>query len=123
MRTALTSVAVAGAGLAAAAAALFGPREGLSVAAGASLAAANLWALARVVSSLLPDEGQGAAAQNRGAWGLVAGLKTAGLLVAAWLLLRYRVAAPLPMLVGFCSLPIGIAIGSLMSDRRAEPKA
>jgi uncharacterized membrane protein len=52
----------------------------------------------------------------------VAALKTAGLLVAAWALLRYRVAAPLPMLVGFGALPMGIAIGSLMSDRRASLK-
>jgi hypothetical protein len=123
MRAALISVAIGGAGLAAATAAVFGLRDGLSVAAGAGLAAGNLWALARVVLSLLPEEGEAAAAQSRSAWSLVAVLKTAGLLVAAWLLLRYRVAAPLPMLVGFGSLPMGIAIGSLLSDRRAPPKA
>jgi hypothetical protein len=122
MRTALKSVAVCGAVMAAAAFALFGPEAGISVAAGAALAAGNLWALARVVLSLLPEDRDAAAAQSRGAWGLVAALKTAGLLVAAWALLRYRVAAPLPMLVGFGALPMGIAIGSLMSDRRSLPK-
>jgi hypothetical protein len=122
MRTAVKSVAVAGAVMTAGAIALFGPREGISVAAGAGLATGNLWALGRVVVSLLPEESGAAAAQSRGAWGLVAALKTAGLLVAAWALLRYRVAAPLPMLVGFGALPMGIAIGSLMSDRRASPK-
>jgi hypothetical protein len=42
-----------------------------------------------------------------------------GLLAAAWLLMRHGVVSPVPMLVGFGSLPIGIAIGSLVSDRGA----
>ncbi len=121
MRVALASVVGVGALLAGAGAAIFGRRSGFSVAAGAGLAAANLWALARVVASLLRDEG-GRPAGGPGAWGLIAPLKTVGLLVAAWLLLSYRVVAPLPMLVGFGALPIGIAIGALVSDRRPQPK-
>jgi hypothetical protein len=117
MRTALLWVAISGAGRAGGGAALSGARDGLSVAVGASLATANLWALARVVGALLPDDDRAAARQGRGAWSLLALSKTAGLLVVAWLLLRYRVTSPLPMLVGFASLPIGIAIGSLVSDR------
>jgi hypothetical protein len=117
MRAALKAVLVSGAVLAAGGSAAFGARGGFSVAAGAGLATANLWALARVVTSLLPEGGDAAAAQSRGAWALVALLKTIGLLGAAWLLLRFRVASPLPMLVGFGALPIGIAIGSLVSDR------
>jgi hypothetical protein len=35
--------------------------------------------------------------------------------------MRHGVVSPLPMLVGFGSLPIGIAIGSLVSDRSAPP--
>lgn len=125
MRVALVSVLGVGSLLAAAATALFGGRTGLSVAAGAGLAFGNLWALSRVVASLLPQEGDAAAGKpvkGPGAWGLVAPLKTVGLLVAAWMLLSYRVAAPLPMLVGFGALPIGIAIGALVSDRRPQPK-
>jgi hypothetical protein len=49
-------------------------------------------------------------------------LKTVGLLLVAWGILRYRVAAPLPLLVGFGALPIGIAIAAVVSDRRPHPK-
>ena len=122
MRVAIKAVLIAGGGLAGAGLALSGIHSGVSVAAGAALAAGNLWALARVVTSLLPEESDGAAAQGKGAWILVGVLKTAGLLVAAWLVLSYRLASPLPMLVGFTSLPIGIAIGALVSDRRPQPK-
>jgi hypothetical protein len=40
-----------------------------------------------------------------------------GLVAAVWLLMRHGVTAPLPMVVGLGSLPIGIVIGSLVSDR------
>jgi hypothetical protein len=43
-----------------------------------------------------------------------------GLLAVTWLLMRHGVVSPLPMLVGFGALPIGIAIGSIVSDRGAE---
>jgi hypothetical protein len=43
-----------------------------------------------------------------------------GLVVAVWLLMRHGVVSPLPMMVGFGALPIGIAIGSLVSDRRSR---
>ncbi len=119
------SVLAVGGLLAGAAAALYGGRTAFSVAAGAGHAAGHLWALARVVASFLPREdeaGAGSAGAKVGTWGLLAPLKTAGLLVAAWTLLSYRVASPLPMLVGFGALPIGIAIGALVSDRRPQPK-
>jgi hypothetical protein len=127
MRASIKAVAVAGAILSTLGGALFGLRSGASVAAGATLAAGNLWALARVVAALLPEPEEGRAAGeqasgSRGAWTFLALIKTAGLLVAAWLILSYRVAAPLPMLVGFGALPIGIAIGALVSDRRPQPK-
>ena len=38
-------------------------------------------------------------------------------LAVAWLLMRCRLGTPMGMLVGLCGLPIGIAIGSLVSDR------
>jgi hypothetical protein len=41
------------------------------------------------------------------------------LLSIVWLLMRHALVAPLPMLVGLLSLPFGIAIGSLVSDRDA----
>jgi uncharacterized membrane protein len=42
-----------------------------------------------------------------------------GLVVAVWLLMRYGLVSPVPLLVGFGALPIGIAIGSVVSDRGA----
>ncbi len=89
----------------------------LSVATGAALACANLWVMARVVSALLPEDAAGAARQSRFAWALVAALKMAALLGVMWLLMRQGFVSPLAMLVGLLSLPIGIAIGSLVSDR------
>jgi hypothetical protein len=122
LRTAIATVAVVGAGLSAAAVVVFGLGTALSVAAGAAIAAGNLWALARVVIALLPAEVEAAKRQSRGGWALVAMLKMFGLVAGVWLLMRHGVVSPLPMLVGFGALPIGIAIGSLVSDRGARPQ-
>jgi hypothetical protein len=81
--------------------------------------------MAKVVASLLPDETSGADASSadtrgkRAAWALVAALKMVALLSVVWLLMRHGLVDPLPMLVGLLSLPFGIAIGSLVSDRNA----
>jgi hypothetical protein len=131
MRASLVGVAVTGAVLGVLAAVFAGAAAAWSVVAGAGLATANLWALARVVVALLPaepeDEDRQAAAgqpdpREARAWASVAMLKTVGLLLVAWGILRYRVAAPLPLLVGFVALPIGIAIAAVVSDRRPHPK-
>ncbi len=126
LRASLRAVGLAGCLLAAGALELAGARAAISVALGAALAAGNLWALARVVTALLPDEGAApdarsraarSSARNRGGWAAVALTKTFGLLAVAWLLMRHGIVSPLPMLIGFGSLPIGIAIGSLVSNR------
>jgi hypothetical protein len=122
LRTAIATVAVAGGALSAAALVFFGPAPALSVAVGAGIAAGNLWALARIVVALLPAEVRAAQKQSRAGWALVAMLKMLGLVAAVWLLMRHGVVSPLPMLVGFGALPIGIAIGSLVSDRGARPQ-
>ena len=122
LRTSIRAVAIAGAVLVLLALAFAGAGAALSVAAGAGLAAGNLWLLARTVSGLLPDDRPGAEAQSRAGWALVAVLKMLGLLALAWLLMRHGLVSPLPMLVGFGALPIGIAIGSLVSDRRPPPE-
>ena len=100
---------------------------------GLAIATANLWALARVVAALLPTDaptdapaadgtegprtGRGPGPRGFAAWSLLAALKMVGLVALVWLLMRRGVVSPLPMLVGFGALPIGIAIGSLVSDR------
>ncbi len=121
LRTSLGAVLVAGGALALSALAFAGLSIGLSVLAGAALAGGNLWLLARIVAELLPSDRAGAEAQSRGGWALVAALKMFGLVALAWLLMRHGIVSPMPMLVGFGALPIGIAIGSLVSDRRPPP--
>jgi hypothetical protein len=117
LRTSIAAVALVGAVLALFALAFAGVSAGLSVVVGAALASGNLWVLARIVAELLPNDRAGAEAQSRAGWALVAVLKMLGLVALAWLLMRHGIVSPLPMLIGFGALPIGIAIGSLVSDR------
>ena len=122
MRRSIVAVAAVGAAMSLAALLFFGLATAFSVAVGAAIAAGNLWALARIIGSLLPGEGAdatAAASQSKAGWGVVAVLKLLGLVAGVWLLMRHGVVSPLPMMVGFGSLPIGIAIGSLVSDRSA----
>jgi hypothetical protein len=120
MRTAVAAVAVCAAMLVVCALAFASGGAAVSVACGGALAAGNLWALARVVAALLPDSRRTAETQSRGAWSVLAAVKMVGLIAIAWLLMRRGIAAPLPMLVGFAALPVGIVIGSLVSDRSGE---
>jgi ATP synthase I subunit len=120
MRTSIAAVALTAAAFTMCALAFAGVAAAASVAFGGALAAGNLWALARVVAALLPDSRRTAEAQSRGAWSLLAALKMVGLIAVAWLLMRRGIASPLPMLIGFGALPIGIAIGSLVSDRSGQ---
>jgi hypothetical protein len=119
LRPHLWGVVLSGAALTLGATAFVGSAAIASVALGAVLAAGNLWALARIVRALLPTDALGAKAQSRAGWALVALLKTGTILGVVWLLMRHRIVLPLPMVVGFLALPIGIAIGSLVSDRSA----
>jgi hypothetical protein len=129
LRSAIVAVVLCGAALTLGARIWVGSRAALSVAVGAALAALNLWALARIVSALLP-EGESAARTNgasapdaapAGQWALLAMLKMLALFAVVWLLMRYEIVSPLAMLVGFGALPVGIAIGSLVSDRNTPP--
>jgi hypothetical protein len=119
MRLCLRAVALSGAALAVGALAVFGARSALAVALGSGIATGNLWVLGRIVAVLLPGEAAGARAQSRAGWVLVAMLKMVGLVGLLWLLMRHGVGSPLALMAGFGALPIGIAIGSLVSDRSA----
>jgi len=119
MRRCLGGVAIAGGVLSIAALAVSGLWSAFSVAVGAAIATGNLWVLARIVWALLPSDAEGARAQSRAGWALVALLKMVGLVGVVWLLMRHGVVSPVPMMIGFGALPIGIAIGSLVSDRSA----
>jgi hypothetical protein len=122
MRRSLLGVGLTGAVLALGATFIAGVSTGFSVAVGAVIATGNLWALARIFTAILPSgEGaaEGARSQSRAGWSLVAILKLFALIGAVWLLMKHDLVSPLAMLVGFGSLPIGIALGSLVSDRSA----
>jgi hypothetical protein len=121
MRRSILAVAVVGGVLSLVSLLFFGLSTAFSVGVGAALAAVNLWALARIVAALLPTGPAGARAQSKAAWGLLATIKLFGLIAVVWLLMRHGIVSPIPMVVGFGALPIGIAIGSLLSDRDATP--
>jgi hypothetical protein len=121
MSRCLLAVGLTGAAFACSALVVSSAGCALSVAVGAAIATANLWVLARIVGALLPTEAAGARAQSRAGWVLVAMLKMAGLVGLLWLLLRHGGISPLALAVGWGALPIGIAIGSLVSDRNAPP--
>jgi hypothetical protein len=116
LRTAILLVGLTGLGFTVAAAFFFGIRVAWSVGIGAALAALNLWALARVIST----QGDEAPSRRRG---VLAVVKMLGLVAVVWLLMRHGVASPIPMVVGLGSLPIGIVIGSLVSDRSVPERA
>jgi hypothetical protein len=123
MRVSIVAVAATGAALSVAALLFFGLGTAVSVALGGAIATGNLWALARIIAALLPSDEHGAQAQSRAGWALVAVLKMLGLVTVVWLLMRHGVVSPLPMVVGFGALPMGIAIGSLVSDRSAPAES
>jgi hypothetical protein len=77
LRASILAVAVCGAALTLGALVVLGPLAARSVGIGAAIAAANLWALARIVAALLQGEDR----------------------------------------TSFGALPMGIAIGALVSDR------
>jgi len=122
LRATLVTVVLCGAALSVGGLLSRGPSAAVSVGAGAAVAAANLWALARIVTALLPNDSMSAqkVPSSAAAWSVLAALKMFALFAVVWLFLRYAVVTPLAMLVGFAALPIGIAIGSLVSDRSAE---
>jgi hypothetical protein len=114
MQTALAAVACFGVVFAMAAAVFGDGRAALSVAIGAAIAAANLFVLAQIVAGVIGRSG------NAGIWGVFAVAKMLVLFLGLWLLMTKGLVSPIPLLVGYGSLPIGIAIGSLVSDKTAE---
>jgi hypothetical protein len=105
----LVPVAVAGAVLTVLAPFTFSaPGSTLSVAIGAVLAFANLWAVAVVI------RGQGLS------WGPIAALKFGGLLFVVGIVLKNQWAEALPLAVGYAALPLGIVFGQL--SRRAPAR-
>lgn len=98
----------------------WGARAMGSVASGAVLAAANLYALARILGALLSGPGPSGAARRGGSvagWALLALVKMSVLFGGIWLLMTRGYVDALPLVVGYGSLPVGIAVAAVMADR------
>jgi hypothetical protein len=109
----------------AASASLFGMRTAGSVLLGAAIAIANLLTLRAIIKSMMqgddaepsPDADHKAAGNRGGtAWGIFAVFKIMILFGGIWLLLSKDVVDPIPLVVGYGVLPLGIAASSLLSS-------
>jgi len=87
----------------------FGGHDAGSVAAGSVLAALNLFGFARIAPGMLDG-------RNPGRTVALSGLKLAGLFGAFYLLMKFAIVAPFPLMIGYGALPIGITLGFLFSS-------
>jgi hypothetical protein len=113
-RTAIVGVAAFGGLFAMGAAYGWGLRMGLSVAVGVFIAVVNLYGLARILGALVGAR----AGENpdAGIWGILAVVKVLGLFGGVWILMASHLVDPIGLVVGWASLPVGIAAASLFSD-------
>lgn len=122
---------VLGAVFTAAAAGVFGMRTAGSVLLGAGIAIANLLTLRAIIKSMMqgdddaesesanPDpnaDHKGAGKRGGTAWGIFAVFKILILFGGIWLLLSKGLVDPIPLVVGYGVLPLGIAASSLLSS-------
>ena len=114
MMTSLTAVAAVAVAFSLAALGWFGWRAAMGVAAGGLLATLNLWVIALVSRQVLAGGRRGRI------WGLLGGLKFLALLGIAFLLLQAGLTNGLTLAVGYVSLPLGVAIGTVLSQERAK---
>jgi hypothetical protein len=112
--SALLAVVLSGALMAVAAFFEWGARSAVSVEIGAAVAASNLYVLSRIAHAMIvAGQGGGGAA----AWGILALGKMLLLFGGIWWVMARGLVDPLGLVVGYGSLPIGIAIGSIVSDK------
>jgi hypothetical protein len=104
-----------------------GIKTALSVVLMATLAVTNLWVLAKIVNVLVPADGS-VSGRGGAAWALLGIVKLFAYFGIVYALLQRGLVDGLGLVIGLVSLPLGLAIGSLVSDtaaprERAEPKA
>lgn len=107
-----------------------GPRAAFSVLVGAAIAVANLLTMRAIIRALIkappPADAPDAPEQKQPgqtggiAWGLFAALKMLLLFGAVWLLLTRRLVDPMPLVVGYGVLPLGIAASAVWSSLRSK---
>jgi hypothetical protein len=93
---------------------VWGVRFALSVGAGAAIAGSNLYVLSKIVGAMMSGADRGAGA---GTWGVLAMVKMVVLFGGIWIVMTKGLVDPMGLVVGYGSLPIGIAIGSIVSDK------
>jgi hypothetical protein len=108
------SVAITIAGLAAW---RFGARAGISALTGGAVGTLNLYLLARSIGRLLADDVD-EPARKKLLLGLAALLRVLVLYAGVIFLLVEHWVDPIAFGVGYLSLPLGIVVASLLSDRR-----
>jgi hypothetical protein len=119
-------------------------RTAMSVGLGAAIAVANLVTMRAIVRALIrgpeegeeeeeraDEEGEAAAAEKKDhraagkrggwAWGLFATFKILILFGGIWLLLSKGLVAPIPLVVGYGVLPLGIAGAGVWNSLRPRP--
>ncbi len=119
--------AVLGGFFAAAAFGVMGARAGLSVTVGALIAVSNLLVLRAIIRSIVtaPADAEAAEGDHRGngrrggaAWAIFAVLKIFVLFGGVWLLLAKGLVDPIPLVVGYSVLPLGMTGSTLLSSLR-----
>ena len=132
IRRTLTFVAVVGGLLAVGSLYMKDARFTASVLIGACVALLNLWVLAKIVKSMMPEEEESKASASEtpdegnaegdkaggSGWGLLAVIKILALFGGAFGLWKSGIALPLPTLLGYGALPIGIVLSSIGAPRR-----
>lgn len=90
-----------------------GSRAALSVAAGAIVGIANLLVMRLIIRSLLTPGGSLV-------WGILAVTKMFFLLGVLFFLLTKELVDPMPMLVGYGVMPLGITLGAIWAAVRSS---
>lgn len=111
--TAAKAAAILGGILAAFALPISGPRAAVSVLVGAAIAVANLVSMRAIIRALVRSPDDAGPSTGQALWALFAALKILLLFGGIWLLLTRRLVDPMPLVVGYGVLPLGIAASAV----------
>lgn len=116
-KSSIIAAAILGVVLSLGALVFFGVREAGSVAIGALIGVANLLAMRAIIRSILtpPEDGK-----TTTLWAILAIVKIVILFGGLWLLLTRRVVDPIPLVVGYGVLPLGITASAVWSSLRDQ---
>jgi hypothetical protein len=95
---------------------LGGAAAAASITAGALVALSNLFVLSRIVAIVVVPTAEGPS-HARMVWSVIALAKTMVLFGGVWLLVTRHMVDPIQLVVGYGCLPIGIAIGAVVSEK------